>query len=51
MLGRWTDPVPQLRGSLTTLRELTASDVYTLFTLFSDPAVTTYMAPPDRRTA
>ena len=38
--------MPQLRGSLTTLRELTASDVYTLFTLFSDPAVTTYMAPP-----
>ena len=46
MLRRWTDPVPQLRGGLTTLRELAASDVYTLFTLFSDPAVTTYMAPP-----
>jgi len=29
-----------------TLREVAASDVYTLFTLFSDPAVTAYMAPP-----
>ena len=38
--------MPELRGSLTTLRELATSDVYTLFTLFSDPAVTTYMAPP-----
>jgi ribosomal-protein-alanine N-acetyltransferase len=31
---------------LTTLREVAASDVYTLFTLFSDRAVTAYMAPP-----
>jgi ribosomal-protein-alanine N-acetyltransferase len=35
-----------LRGYLTTLREVAAADVYTLFTLFSDPAVTAYMAPP-----
>jgi ribosomal-protein-alanine N-acetyltransferase len=40
------DGVPQLQGDLTTLREVEPSDVYTLFTLFSDPAVTTYMAPP-----
>jgi ribosomal-protein-alanine N-acetyltransferase len=46
MLERWTDQVPQLRGDLTTVREVAASDVYTLFTLFSDPAVTAYMAPP-----
>jgi ribosomal-protein-alanine N-acetyltransferase len=38
--------VPPLRGHLTTLREVALSDVYTLFTLFSDPAVTAYMAPP-----
>jgi ribosomal-protein-alanine N-acetyltransferase len=38
--------VPPLRGDLTTLREVAASDVSTLFTLFSDPAVTAYMAPP-----
>jgi [ribosomal protein S5]-alanine N-acetyltransferase len=38
--------VPPLRGDLTTLREVAASDVYTLFTLFSDPSVSTYMAPP-----
>ncbi len=38
--------MPPLRGDLTTLREVAAADVYTLFTLFSDPAVTTYMAPP-----
>jgi RimJ/RimL family protein N-acetyltransferase len=31
---------------VTTLREVAASDVYPLFTLFSDPAVTAYMAPP-----
>lgn len=46
MLDRWTDQVPSLHGDLTTLREVVASDVYTLFTLFSDPAVTAYMAPP-----
>ena len=46
MLERWTDGVPPLRGELTTLREVAPSDVYPLFTLFSDPAVTTYMAPP-----
>ena len=46
MLDRWTDRVPLLHGDLTTLREVAASDVYTLFTLFSDPAVTAYMAPP-----
>ena len=38
--------MPPLRGNLTTLREVAAADVYTLFTLFSDPAVTAYMAPP-----
>jgi ribosomal-protein-alanine N-acetyltransferase len=38
--------VPRLQGNLTTLREVVASDVYTLFTLFADPAVTAYMAPP-----
>ena len=38
--------MPPLRGYLTTLREVAAADVYTLFTLFSDPAVTAYMAPP-----
>jgi ribosomal-protein-alanine N-acetyltransferase len=42
----WTDRVPPLRGDLTTLREVAAADVYSLFTLFSDPAVSTYMAPP-----
>ena len=46
MLDRWTDRVPRLQGDLMTLREVAASDVYTLFTLFSDPAVTAYMAPP-----
>jgi ribosomal-protein-alanine N-acetyltransferase len=46
MLDRWTDHVPPLQGDLTTLREVDASDVYPLFTLFSDPAVTAYMAPP-----
>src|SRR5688572_12396164 len=46
MLDGWTDRVPPLRGDLTTLREVTAPDVYSLFTLFSDPAVTAYMAPP-----
>ena len=38
--------MPPLRGELTTLREIAVSDVYTLFTLFADPAVTAYMAPP-----
>jgi ribosomal-protein-alanine N-acetyltransferase len=46
MLTRWTARLPPLRGDLMTLREVAASDVYTLFTLFSDPAVTAYMAPP-----
>jgi [ribosomal protein S5]-alanine N-acetyltransferase len=46
MLDRWTDRLPLLHGDLTTLREVVASDVFTLFTLFSDPAVTAYMAPP-----
>jgi ribosomal-protein-alanine N-acetyltransferase len=46
MLERWTDRLPRLRGDLTTLREVAASDVYPLFTLFSDPVVTAYMAPP-----
>jgi [ribosomal protein S5]-alanine N-acetyltransferase len=46
MLDSWTDRVPLLHGDLTTLREVAAADVYTLFTLFSDPAVTAYMAPP-----
>lgn len=38
--------MPPLRGDLTTLREITATDVSPLFTLFSDPAVTRHMAPP-----
>jgi ribosomal-protein-alanine N-acetyltransferase len=42
----WTERLPPLEGDLTTLREVALSDVYTLFTLFSDPAVTAYMAPP-----
>lgn len=46
MLHRWTGQLPQLRGHVTTLREIDAGDVYPLFTLFSDPAVTTFMAPP-----
>lgn len=46
MLDRWTNQVPPLHGDLTTLREVGASDVYPLFTLFSDPAVTACMAPP-----
>jgi [ribosomal protein S5]-alanine N-acetyltransferase len=46
MPDRWTDRVPPLHGDLTTLREVAASDVSTLFTLLSDPAVTAYMAPP-----
>src|SRR5690349_6914012 len=43
---RWNERMPQLRRALTSLREVDVSDVYTLFTLFSDPAVTAYMAPP-----
>ena len=46
MLDRWTERVPRLQGGLTTLREVDASDVYPLFTLFSNPAVTSHMAPP-----
>jgi ribosomal-protein-alanine N-acetyltransferase len=46
MLDGWTGRVSSLQGDLTTLREVAASDVYPLFTLFSDPAVTAYMAPP-----
>ena len=46
MLDRWTNRVPTLHGDLTTLREVAESDVYPLFTLFSDPAVTAFMAPP-----
>src|SRR3954464_7246720 len=46
MRKRWTDAVPPLHGDFVTLREVAASDVYSLFTLFSDPAVTAYMAPP-----
>jgi ribosomal-protein-alanine N-acetyltransferase len=46
MFKRWTDGLPPLRGDLITLREVAASDVYPLFTLFSDPAVTAHMAPP-----
>jgi ribosomal-protein-alanine N-acetyltransferase len=42
----WTEQLPELHGELTTLREVSTADVYTLFTLFADPAVTTYMAPP-----
>ena len=46
MPPRWSDGVSPLHGDLTTLREVAASDVYPLFTLFSNPAVTAYMAPP-----
>ena len=46
MSDEWTDRLPSLHGNLTTLREIAASDVHSLFTLFCDPAVTTYMAPP-----
>ena len=42
----WTTGLPPLRGDWTMLREIATADVYTLFTLFSDPVVTTYMAPP-----
>ncbi len=46
MVDGWTGRVPPLRGDLTTIREVAASDVFSLFTLFSDPTVTAYMAPP-----
>jgi RimJ/RimL family protein N-acetyltransferase len=46
MPDRWTERVPPLHGELTTLHEVAASDVYSLFTLFGDPAVTAHMAPP-----
>src|SRR6478609_5052722 len=46
MRERWTTAVPSLHGDFTTLREVAASDVSTLFTLFSDPAVTAHMGPP-----
>ena len=46
MRNGWTDRVPPLQGGVTTLREVAAVDVYPLFTLFSDPAVTACMAPP-----
>jgi ribosomal-protein-alanine N-acetyltransferase len=46
MLAQWTERLPRLHGDLTMLREVAAADVYTLFTLFRDPAVTAYMAPP-----
>ncbi|HYM24093.1 MAG TPA: GNAT family N-acetyltransferase [Vicinamibacterales bacterium] len=42
----WTECVPRLAGRLTTLREVAASDVDTLLTLFSQPLVTAFMAPP-----
>lgn len=45
MRDGWTAGVSPLRGGLTTLREVAASDVQTLFTLFSNPDVTAYMAP------
>ena len=46
MLIPWTERVPALRGRLTTLREVSETDVYPLFTLFSNPAITAHMAPP-----
>lgn len=46
MPDSWTEGVQPLRGELMTLREVVPSDVYSLFTLFRDPAVTAYMAPP-----
>lgn len=46
MLKPWTEQLPGLQGHLTTLREVATSDVYTLFTLFADPAITAFMAPP-----
>src|SRR5687768_18410247 len=46
MLDGGAGRVPVLRGDLTTLHEVDASDVHTLFAVLSDPAVTAYMAPP-----
>ena len=46
MADAWTNGLPPLHGDLTMLREIDADDVYPLFTLFSDPGVTAYMAPP-----
>ena len=46
MFRRWTEGLPRLRGEMTTLREIAASDAHTLFTLFSDPRVSAHMAPP-----
>jgi [ribosomal protein S5]-alanine N-acetyltransferase len=46
MFDPWTDRVRPLHGDLTTLREVAASDVDTLFSLFADPQVTAHMAPP-----
>ena len=46
MLDRWTNRVPALNGDLTTLREVAVADIFQLLTLFSDPAVSAYMAPP-----
>lgn len=46
MPAGWTDRVPHMHGRLATLREVAACDVYPLFALFSDPAVSAYMAPP-----
>ena len=38
--------MPPLRGDVTTLREVAVSDVYALFTLFSDPDVMRYWSRP-----
>jgi [ribosomal protein S5]-alanine N-acetyltransferase len=46
MIDPWKDRLPVLRSNLTMLREVAVSDVHTLFTLLSDPAVSAYMAPP-----
>ena len=46
MIDPWKDRLPLLRSNLTTLREVATGDVYTLFTLLSNPVVTAYMAPP-----
>ena len=46
MIDPWIERLPLLRSNMTTLREVAVSDVQTLFTLFADPAVTAYMAPP-----
>lgn len=46
MSQKWCEQVPPLSGRLLTLREIAVSDVSALFALFSDPAVTAFMAPP-----